>query len=346
MIKKIYYLFFALASPTLLAHHGAVTNPVLYQADNFVELEGVMTEMFWHNPHVRGRMTVVDEAGEEIVYELELGPGPPGMANRGLTEEDFLGPVRVAGYPSKRKINTIGILHVLMPSGREIVQGNREPLWAEELPNAQPDVDPILEAEERLTARSIFRTWTKQGGMAFSPEANDLANAMDWLSERGHELNALYDPIADNVEVSECKQGMPDYMFDPGQMRIDDEGDRIIFESWEYNGIRTIYMDTATAPEPEPSNVGYSTGRWFDDTLVVTTTHIDFPYWAEFGLPQSNQGIIVERFTPSDDGNNLSYTLTVIDPVTMTRPFTVRDNRFWTPGREILPYDCVVEWED
>ena len=129
-------------------------------------------------------------------------------------------------------------------------------------------------------------------------------------------------------------------------MRIDDEGDRIIFESWEYNGIRTIYMDTATAPEPEPSNVGYSTGSWFDDTLVVTTTHIDFPYWAEFGLPQSNQGIIVERFTPSDDGNNLSYTLTVIDPVTMTRPFTVRDNRFWTPGREILPYDCVVEWED
>ena len=49
-----------------------------------------MTEVFWHNPHVRGRLRVVDDAGEETVWEVELGPGPPGMEQRGLAAEDFL----------------------------------------------------------------------------------------------------------------------------------------------------------------------------------------------------------------------------------------------------------------
>ena len=97
-------------------------------------------------------------------------------------------------------------------------------------------------------------------------------------------------------------------------------------------------MDSTTRPEPEPSPVGYSTGRWAGETLVVTTTHLDFPYWSEFGLPQSDQAIILERFTPSEDGNDLEYSLTVFDPLVFTRPFTVEDNRYWA-RRRIPPYD-------
>ena len=106
-------------------------------------------------------------------------------------------------------------------------------------------------------------------------------------------------------------------------------------------------MDTATSPEPEPSGTGYSTGRWAGETLVVTTTHLDWPYWSEFGLPQSDQSTtILERFSVSDNGNGLDYALTVSDPVMFTRPLTIEDTRYWTPGREIPPYNCVVDWED
>ena len=345
MVNKLFCLVSALVSPVLLAHHGAVTNPVLYHAENLIELEGEMTEVLWRNPHVRGRLTVVDDAGEEAVWEVEMGPGPRGMDQRGLAEEDFIGRVRVAGFVSRRGTNSIGTINVLLPSGVEFVQGNRELRWSNEtVTQTGPAVDPALEAEERRTAHSIFRTWTKTPGRG--PEQDALADSRDWLNDRGREVNALYDPIEDNAEVSECRQGMPDYMFDPVPIRIADEGDRITFESLEYNGRRTIYMDTATRPEPEPSPVGYSTGRWAGETLVVTTTHLDFPYWSEFGLPQSNEAIILERFTPSEDGNDLEYSLTVFDPVMFTRPFTVEDNRFWAPGREMPPYDCAVDWED
>ncbi|MGI9259630.1 MAG: DUF6152 family protein [Gammaproteobacteria bacterium] len=343
--KNFFCLTAALVSPALLAHHGSVTNPVLYQADELIVLEGEMPELFWRNPHVRGRMTVADDSGEETVWEVELGPGPPGMENRNITEDDLLGRIRVAGHINKRKPNSIGALNVLMTNGLEFSMGGRSLMWASETTERAPaPVDPALEAEERRTADRIFRTWTQAPG---GPERNDLVDSRDWLSERGREVHALYDPVADNLEVAECRQGMPDYMFDPVPIRITDEGDRIEFESWEYNGRRAIYMDSRTRPEPEPSSTGYSTGRWVGETLVVTTTHIDWPYWSEFGLPQSTESTtLLEKFSVSEDGNTLNYSVTVSDPEMFTRPFTVQTIRRWTPGRIIPPYDCAVDWEN
>ncbi len=343
--KHVFCLMAALVPPALLAHHGSVTNPVLYEAGELIELEGEMTELFWRNPHVRGKMTVVDDSGEETVWEVELGPGPPGMENRNISEDDLLGQIRVAGHINKRNRNSIGALNVLMTNGLEFTMGNRPLMWANETPErAAAPVDPALEAEERRTADRIFRTWTQAPG---GPERGDLVDSRDWLSERGRKAHALYDPVADNLEVAECRQGMPDYMFDPVPIRITDEGDRIEFESWEYNGRRTVYMDSRTRPEPEPSSSGYSTGRWVGESLVVTTTHIDWPYWSEFGLPQSTESTtLLEKFSVTEDGNTLNYSVTVSDPEMFSRPFTVQTIRRWTPGRIIPPYDCAVDWED
>ena len=41
------------------AHHGVVSNGALYLADDFIELDGEVTEIFWRNPHVRGRMPAI-----------------------------------------------------------------------------------------------------------------------------------------------------------------------------------------------------------------------------------------------------------------------------------------------
>ena len=332
----------AFVSPGLLAHHGSVTNGVLYLTDELVELEGEMTEVFWHNPHTRGRLKVVDDAGEETVWEIELGPGPRAMARRGLAAEDFLGQVKVAGYVSRRGTHTLGPLHVLLPNGEEYTQGNRELRWSSERVVARPEViDPAKVAEARRTANGIFRTWGRR--QQLEPET-DLSR--DWLTDRGRELNAAYDSVADNMELVECRQGMPDAMFDPVPMEITDYGDRITIEIAEYNTLRTIYMDTATRPDPEPSATGYSTGRWAGETLIVTTTHVDWPYYSEFGLPQSDQSSFLERFSLSEGGNVLHHSITVSDPVMFSRPFTLERTREWAPGEEILPYNCVVDWEE
>ena len=43
-----------LISPTLLAHHGSVTQGALYHADVLTELEGEIVEVLWRYPHARG----------------------------------------------------------------------------------------------------------------------------------------------------------------------------------------------------------------------------------------------------------------------------------------------------
>ena len=341
----LFPLIAALVSTGLMAHHGAVTNTALYITDEVLELEGELTEVLWQNPHTRGRLRVVDDAGEETVWEVELGPGPNSMARRGLAAEDFIGHVKIAGYAARRGANGLGALHVLLPNGEEIVQGNRSLRWGSVAVANPPEViDPARIAAAREAADGIFRTWGRRQGTNIEPQLRALDLE---LTDRGRELSAAYDPLEDNIEIAECRQGMPDAMFDPVPMEISNEGDRIVIHIAEYNTRRTIHMDpAASSAEPVPSDTGDSAGRWEGDTLVVTTTHIGWPYYTELGMPQSDQANYVERFSLAEGGNRLNYTITIDDPVVLTEPFRLDSYREWAPGVGIPPYNCVINWED
>ena len=53
---------------------------------------------------------------------------------------------------------------------------------------------------------------------------------------------------------------------------------------------------------------------------------------------------MVERFTLSEDGNELVYDLAVTDPATFTEPVAAVSliTWQWQPGVEVEPYECVV----
>ncbi len=89
------------------AHHGSVTNALLYQSE-LVELQGEIVDVFWRNPHARARLSVVDDSGGEVLWELELGPNPRRLENMGLTSRHLLGTVRVAGHASRRDPQSLG----------------------------------------------------------------------------------------------------------------------------------------------------------------------------------------------------------------------------------------------
>ena len=61
-IAAVVLLVIGFATPSL-AHHGFITNPVLYHADSLVEVEGEVTGVFWRNPHPLVR--IENDDGEE-----------------------------------------------------------------------------------------------------------------------------------------------------------------------------------------------------------------------------------------------------------------------------------------
>lgn len=346
-VTSIPFLPAVLIFAPALAHHGSHSNQLLYFADELVEFEGEVIEVFWRNPHTRARLGVVDDSGDEVIWELELAPGPRQLEAMGLTPESLLGNARVAGYVSRRQPNALGVQNFLLPDGREYVQDRGDaPRWSNErldrrLAGADPTRIPAAEA----AADGIFRMWDggRIGGRPASIEPDLEAQP---LTERGRELIAAYDPLTDNGQLN-CQQGMPDTMFAPWPMEIVNDGDLIRIDATQYNLRRTIHMNAAaSAGAPETPSVGYSVGRWEGDTLVVTTTGVDWPYYSNIGMPQSDQVRYSERFSVSDDGRTLNYSVTVDDPIIFTQLFTMDRTRRAAPGVQIEPFNCVSDWQD
>jgi hypothetical protein len=86
--------------------------------------------------------------------------------------------------------------------------------------------------------------------------------------------------------------------------------------------------------------LGYSTGQWDGNTLVVTTSKVIPERLDEEGTPFSDNMVLLERYAPSDDGNRLNYTLLVTDPETFTEPFEVERYWAWRPEIVVGAYDC------
>jgi hypothetical protein len=343
-------LMFSLLVPVKAsAHHGANTNPELYLAENLIELDGKVSRVLWRNPHPRLKIMVVDESGEAVEWELELAGSLQSYARDGLSGDFFeVGDqVKAAGVISRRNARSIGVVHLLLPSGEEMVrERNRELRWSEVrfvaestagAGSVQVNREKVAAAEQ--SANGIFRIWGRRTGPR--PPAEQYAG---FLTEAGREAFASYDGPRDNMDY-ECRTGMPHNMFDPMPMEIIDGGDRVHIETLEYNVKRVVYLSD-DRPQPTPTNVGYSVGRWEGDTLIVETNHVDWDYFDPFGTPQSDRVSFVESFRVADDGSRLDYSIVATDPVMFSEPIRLERAWRWQPGTEMFEFDCVPEWTD
>jgi hypothetical protein len=87
---------------------------------------------------------------------------------------------------------------------------------------------------------------------------------------------------------------------------------------------RTVYLNEKTHPaDLAPSWEGHSIGHWEGQTLVVDT--IGFNDRANYlhGVPRSEKGHVVERFHLTKGGKVLLDDMTMTDPESLTKPWTV-----------------------
>jgi hypothetical protein len=111
---------------------------------------------------------------------------------------------------------------------------------------------------------------------------------------------------------------------------------------------RQIYTDGRALPKEfeQPSWLGYSTGKWDGDTLVVETAGFNDKTWLDVaGHPHSEALRIVERYHRRDFGH-LDDEMTFHDPQMYTKPFTIKVTYELQASSDIFEYFCDENEKD
>jgi hypothetical protein len=110
---------------------------------------------------------------------------------------------------------------------------------------------------------------------------------------------------------------------------------------------RQIYLDGRGLPrDPDPSWMGYSIGKWDNDTLVVQTTGFKEEGWLDnAGHPRGQSMLITERFRRRDFGH-IDLEIRYDDPKYYTRPFTNKTTLDLIPDSDLIEFVCTENEKD
>jgi len=179
------------------------------------------------------------------------------------------------------------------------------------------------------------------------------------INESARAFAEAWDASRLTVPELQCRAHSSPYIYrGPLNLRIWEERDpqtqevvAIHHDMSNFQQRRIIWMDGRPHPSPYVQHtwMGFSTGRWEGDVLVVTTTHIKQMWHRRNGLPQSDRTVLTERY--ARHGNILSQTTITDDPVYLTEPLVkttdfVVSPRPLTPQQLLYPCQSVVELAD
>jgi hypothetical protein len=175
------------------------------------------------------------------------------------------------------------------------------------------------------------------GGLPFTPSAAELKKKRMATNNK------------DNPDANCLPMGITQFHMQPQPRKIVQTPTLIVILYEANYGLRYIYTDGRSLPpqgDPQPWWYGYSVGRWEGDTLVVETNNLRgsessaYDGWLDVrGSPYSEQARFVERFRRPVFGK-LEIDVTVDDPTSYTKPFTVRINQRFLADQEPIEFVC------
>ena len=202
-------------------------------------------------------------------------------------------------------------------------------------------------------------TWSPRYQEDFServpgPELGDYTGLP--LTDGARRYAESWDPARITMPEEQCRVHISPYIYrGPTNIAIFDErapGTRelvaIKHRISTFDQERTIYMDGRPHPPAYAPHtwMGFSTGQWQGNMLVVTTTHIKKGWLRRNGVPESDLATLTEYFVRT--GDVLTRISAISDPVYLTEPLVKSEefmlNTQGVPSRSWL-YKCkpVVE---
>lgn len=332
-------------SSALRAHHSTAE----YDASRFVEARGEVVSVLWRNPHVRFQVSTKAIDGIDELWDIESADLT--RLDRAGLQRDLLDvgdAVTFAGNPSTRSSRRMYVTNLLLADGRELLlRGNVQARWSQ-------DRAVTTEVSFARTPPPVAGADTGFFDKVLVPTREGQAPA--WVRDPPLTATARagkerYDEVVDDPVLGCTSPGMPRVMLRSGPyaIRFIERGTDLVLQNEWFEIDRVIHMDGREPPASQPHTpLGYSSGRWEGETLVVTTTHIDWPYFEIYGLvgvPQSRDMRFVERFTPRDGGATVRYDFSATDSTSFTGTLTYENyvTFRWQPSLEFLPYDCIEE---
>ena len=190
-----------------------------------------------------------------------------------------------------------------------------------------------LQIDERVTSKYILNVFW------------GLKTEEEPLTEEAASRMRQYDPK--NAPHFNCLPAGPPFAMFIAPFKILQTQAEMIIVLELHDPPRQIYLDGRPLPkDPEPSWMGYSSGEWQHDTLVVNTAGFNGKSPLDgFGHPRSESMHITERFHRRNFGH-MDVEMTFNDPKYYTRPFTVRSAFNLIPDSDVLEYVCGENEKD
>lgn len=333
--------FAAMAAPLpASAHHaaGAVFT------DEEIEVEGVVTEVNFVNPHVNIMLNVTDENGAETAW-MVTGPAAPPMRRWGWTAETVQAGqlIRFAGKKSRTGAPMLLIESAEIQSGRFVeldpADGSIMRRLQEAPDNSQaPDASISVALALDDGRPNLTGMWL--GGLGRTP------NPPPPFNESGAALQATFDSLNDPA-FSECADhGLVRQAMSGHPLRITQNDDHLVFEYEQGVAMRIIHLDGRGPESGEHADYGHHAARYEGDALVIESTQLIGRLTGVRGNALSDSSTVTETYRRADSpdlGALLEMTLVVNDSEHLTGPWqmTWRKNHAAT-DYQFNEFDCAL----
>jgi hypothetical protein len=148
--------------------------------------------------------------------------------------------------------------------------------------------------------------------------------------------------LAKDDPTSNCiVGGVPRSDFVPYPFKILEMPGMVVILYEAIHSYRQIFTDGRSLPkDPSPAWFGYSVGKWDRDAFVVDSHGFNDNVWLDnAGRPAGESLRVSERFIRRDFGH-MDIVITIDDPKTYTRPWTVTQPLVYQPDDELIEYIC------
>jgi hypothetical protein len=307
-----------LASSPCFAHHGRAPH---YDETKAVHLEGTVTQFDFINPHAFLYLDVVDAQGNKEAWSCEM-PSRSVLSRAGVTADLFApgASVTIDGVAARHKATGCAFRVAHFADGSTL----------EDAKLFSPTRASL--AEIPVDTQSIVGVWTIKDFRA--PRSFGI------LTEAGRQASAAFDPIEDDPAIH-CDPGSPVRFWinvdEPFEIKR--ESDRVVINHRFMDSQRIVHLNTVVPADTPRTPMGYSTGHFEGETLIVTTDHfVAGAIEPRRAILHTENLKLTERLAVNAEGE-LGITFTIDDPAffvetsTFTEPF-VRSR--WDP----VPYNC------